>query len=94
LNQAWCFTPVIPALRKLRQEDLKCEASLGYIMSSYVDKGKTNKSNRKEVPVARLASIGKGMKREADREKLRVCRESGDKGCPHPFGVPQEALAL
>jgi hypothetical protein len=30
--QAWWFTPVIPALRRLRQEDRKLETSLGYIV--------------------------------------------------------------
>jgi hypothetical protein len=34
LSWAWWFTPVIPALRRLRQEDLKLKASLGFIMSS------------------------------------------------------------
>jgi hypothetical protein len=27
----WWYTPVIPALRRLRQEDLEFEASLGYV---------------------------------------------------------------
>jgi hypothetical protein len=30
-HQAWWHAPVIPALRRLRQEDHKFEASLGYI---------------------------------------------------------------
>lgn len=28
---AWCYTPVIPAVRRLRQEDGEFEASLDYI---------------------------------------------------------------
>jgi hypothetical protein len=31
INQAWWHTPVIPALRRLRQKDHKFEASLCYI---------------------------------------------------------------
>jgi hypothetical protein len=32
-NQVWWCTPVIPALRRLRQEDHELKASLNYIMS-------------------------------------------------------------
>jgi hypothetical protein len=32
-NQAWWYTPVIPKLRRLRQEDSEFKASLGYIRS-------------------------------------------------------------
>jgi hypothetical protein len=28
--RAWCHMPIIPALRKLRQEDCEFQASLGY----------------------------------------------------------------
>jgi hypothetical protein len=31
-NQVWWSTPVIPALRRLRQEDWMLAASLGYIV--------------------------------------------------------------
>jgi hypothetical protein len=31
---AWWYTPVIPALRKIRHEDPKFKASLGYTVSS------------------------------------------------------------
>jgi hypothetical protein len=27
----WCYTPVIPALRRLRQEDHEFQTTLGYI---------------------------------------------------------------
>jgi hypothetical protein len=30
-SQAWCCIPVIPALKRLRQEDQEFEARLGYI---------------------------------------------------------------
>jgi hypothetical protein len=30
-THAWWFTPIIPALRRLRQEDHEFKASLGYI---------------------------------------------------------------
>jgi hypothetical protein len=29
--QMWWYTPVIPALRRMRQEDYQLKASLGYI---------------------------------------------------------------
>jgi hypothetical protein len=35
-TQLWWCTLVIPALKKLRQEDQKYEASLGHIVSSTV----------------------------------------------------------
>jgi hypothetical protein len=30
--QAWQYMPVIPALRRLRQEDLEFKAMLGYVL--------------------------------------------------------------
>jgi hypothetical protein len=30
----WWYTPVIPALRKQRQENLKSKASLGYLVTN------------------------------------------------------------
>jgi hypothetical protein len=43
----WVIIPVIPALRKLRQEDYKFEASLGYIVKPCLKKKK--KLKRVEV---------------------------------------------
>jgi hypothetical protein len=34
----WWYTPVIPELRKARQEDFKVKDSLGYIMRSCLKK--------------------------------------------------------
>jgi hypothetical protein len=34
LGLAWWGTPVVPVLRRWRQENLKFEAGLGYIVSS------------------------------------------------------------
>jgi hypothetical protein len=34
----WWYTPVIPALRKLRQEDHMFEAGLGYIIRIFQEK--------------------------------------------------------
>jgi hypothetical protein len=31
MNQVWWYMPVIPELKRLRQEDYKFEGSLGYI---------------------------------------------------------------
>jgi hypothetical protein len=38
----WQHVSIIPALWKLRQEDLEFKASLGYIVSSSVKKKKKN----------------------------------------------------
>jgi hypothetical protein len=35
---AWWYTPVIPALRRLRQGNCELEASLGYIVSTCLKK--------------------------------------------------------
>jgi hypothetical protein len=42
-SQEWWCTPVILVLRKLRQEDIKLEASLGYIVRPYIKNKLTNK---------------------------------------------------
>jgi hypothetical protein len=39
-SRLWWFTPVIPAFRRLRQEDREFEASLGYITASKKNKNK------------------------------------------------------
>jgi hypothetical protein len=39
VNRAWWYTPVIPEFRRLRQEDLKSEASLDYIKRFQVSLG-------------------------------------------------------
>jgi hypothetical protein len=44
-GQAWWYTPVIPALGRLRQEDLEFEASMDYIAKPNLQK-KTPKPNR------------------------------------------------
>jgi hypothetical protein len=45
-NQAWWYTPVIPKLRRLRQEDSEFKASLGYIRS-LKKKKKRNRRRRR-----------------------------------------------
>jgi hypothetical protein len=49
-NQAWWCTPVIPALRRLRQEDHEFKASLGYITTKKKKpkNEQTNKTKLKE----------------------------------------------
>jgi hypothetical protein len=37
LSQVWWYMPIIPALRRIRQENLKFEVSLGYIYSKFPD---------------------------------------------------------
>jgi hypothetical protein len=39
-SQAWWCTPVIPAFRRLRQEDHGFEASLGYLVRPYLKRKK------------------------------------------------------
>jgi hypothetical protein len=40
LNWAWWHTPIIPALRRLLEEDLKFKASLGYVARPCLKKKK------------------------------------------------------
>jgi hypothetical protein len=43
----WWYIPIIPALRRLRQEDLKVETSLGYIVRPCLKKKKNNNNKPK-----------------------------------------------
>jgi hypothetical protein len=45
-SQAWWYMPVIPALGRLRQEDLVFEASLSYIVKLCVKKSKPKPANQ------------------------------------------------
>jgi hypothetical protein len=45
IKLAWWFTPIIPALRQLRQKDHKLEAKLGYIARLSLK----NQNNRKST---------------------------------------------
>lgn len=54
LNRACWLTPVIPALERLRQEDLKLESSLDYIVRPCLQKrtkSKTSKTSTGHTPV-------------------------------------------
>jgi hypothetical protein len=50
-SQAWWYAPVIPALRKLRQEDLQFKTSLGYTARPCL------KKNQKQNHVVHLKYI-------------------------------------
>jgi hypothetical protein len=39
-SRAWWYTPVSPALRRLRQEDFKLKASPSYIWRAFIKKDK------------------------------------------------------
>jgi hypothetical protein len=43
----WCFTSIISALERKRQEDLEFKASLSYIVGLYFKKGKEGKGKEK-----------------------------------------------
>jgi hypothetical protein len=43
--QAWCYTPVIPALGRQRQKELKLKANLDYIGRPYRKKKKKKERN-------------------------------------------------
>jgi hypothetical protein len=44
LSQEWWYTPVIPVLRRLRQENYEFHSSMGYIVRPYLNK--KNKTKR------------------------------------------------
>jgi hypothetical protein len=44
----WWYTPVVPALRKLKQEEQKFEASLGYISLSQKKKKKKKREKKRK----------------------------------------------
>jgi hypothetical protein len=50
--QTWWYTPIIPELRRLRQENCEIESSLGYLvrpcLKKQINKTKTNKTLGKE----------------------------------------------
>jgi hypothetical protein len=63
-NQAWWYTPVIPACRRWRQEDCKFKISLGYTASLCLKKPKGKmEGGRKEG--------GKERRKEGERQKER-----------------------
>jgi hypothetical protein len=47
LGWVWWCTPVIPALRRLREEDQELEASLGYLVRPYLKTPQKTKQNKK-----------------------------------------------
>jgi hypothetical protein len=47
VSRLWWFTAVIPALRRLRQEDGELQASLGYTVRPYLQK-RERERRRKE----------------------------------------------
>jgi hypothetical protein len=60
-SRLWWFTPVIPAFRRLRQEDREFEASLGYITAS-----KKNKNKKRQ------RHGGQERERERERDQSRA----------------------
>jgi hypothetical protein len=49
LSQAWCFMPIIPALRRWRQEDCEIKTSLGYRETLSQKQNKTKTRTKKIV---------------------------------------------
>jgi hypothetical protein len=45
---AWWYIPVIPAPRRLRQEDCKFKVSLGYIVRPSLKKKKREEENKRK----------------------------------------------
>jgi hypothetical protein len=46
VSQTWWHMPIIPALGRLKQEDHKFEASLGYIVRSCLKKKKNKRKGK------------------------------------------------
>jgi hypothetical protein len=67
-RQMWWHTPVITALRRLRQEDHEFEVSLGYVVKCCVNKKKRKEGERRER---------ERRKKERGKERGRLGRKEG-----------------
>jgi hypothetical protein len=72
----WWYTSIIPAVRRLRQEDLEFKASLGYTAKPCLKKENKKKRKEKEKEKKRRHR-GRETQRKRDTRRRRPSEDGG-----------------